>query len=1649
MACIVATLNSVGQWGNEWIDYNKTYWKFPVTADGFYILSATNLMQSGIDWANQDPHQIQVWGKGQNQNIDFVGDDDAILESNEFFFGYFTGNHGEMENEAYASSTWRPDPEYSLFNDTLWYYLTTGNNSVNITTTLQLPGELNVPIHQTVTSVVKHALHSHYYVGRSDNNGISLSTYDEAEGWYDPAFGTNTYIVNGLLPHRQINSTVTLSWRVGGVNSALGIPNHHLQVGLGADFDIIRDTTFTGHKMLIQSEAINPSDGQEEFTIGFRAVNDLGVNSDLMAVGAIVANYQRVPTFLNTQVHVFHVDAIEDNSWTKVNLQLNGYTNPQCYVFQNGLKSRLPLLNNNLQWELYIPWQGESTQKIILTESTVGFEVEPIMPLQFVDYSVGFAAENLVLIASPSLWNEANNYAQYKATSEQPVLLADINQLYHQYGGGVEKNPIAIRRFMKHQIDEGMIPAHLFLIGKGIHDAPLGGETGARNDTSKYARNLIPTWGYPGSDVLFTAGLNGTLYEPAVPTGRLAAESGDEVLDYLNKVIEFESQPPALWRKNVLHFGGGSIAYEQDLFRNYLDTYKQTAEGLQWGGKVHSFYKNTAEPVQLNVSDSIQLLINEGVSVMTFFGHASSTGFDQNIDAPESYSNQGKYPLLIGNSCYTGNIHLGASQSASERFVLAPNRGVIGFLAKGDLGIPTYLDLYTSNFYRHLFDVSYGSSIGQCMQRAIVNFESLGDFYEQNVAQNFMLHGDPSLVLFPFQRPDLALQSNAISSHQAIIPASSDPTTIEVVVQNLGKGSTDEIELVLVQTMPNGDDSTYLHLINGLLRTDTIAFHMTNFDLPGTYSISAFVDLPGNEIEELEDFSNNSLTDYLIQVTDGDLRPIYPYEFAVIDESPAVVRASTAFPLEPTRQYIVQADTSSLYNSSLLAETTVTSNGGVISWELPITMSDSMVVFWRCSPLGTELRWRSSSFQYLPQRRGWGMQHTDQFKSLQLQGLTWSNDPGLWQFETSSALLKCDVYGGADTYFENLATRYQLDLDVQEYGGYGYSEPALMVAVLDSASLEPWLSNYNNLAMDHVFGNTLASANARNRQEKYFIFQQNDLNQLEGLANMLSSSVASGHHLLLYTWQYALPQLWPASLTDALQEIGWAELTSLPDSIPFIAYLKAGNSETSQLVIGSNSESFIQLSQTLTGLQGHAFIRSPVIGPALEWDQCQWAYEADAIGSADELITYIRSAQPGSNQTLAGNQNLWTMSDLDLSTIDAEEHTQIKWDIQMEDSAEASATALRRLHVLFSEAPEFAIDAASGFSVSADTVDQGAYWQCIIPIRNAGWQVGDSLLLWYTLVDDKGIEHPLSKFRIGSLAANGLYLDTMIVATAAWPGANRLRLRINPTDSLTGRLDQPEQYTFNNSLEQRFYVIGDRVPPVLEVTADGRHLIDGELISATPEILITLRDNHPFLVMNAVSDTAYFRVYLTYPNGTVEWIRFNDPRIEVQVAGASDEPFRVFFRPQLVSDGIYTLRVQATDRNGNLSGQSEYRIHFKVLNESSITELINYPNPFSTSTRFVFTITGSELPTDMKIQIMTIGGEVVREIFQEELGPLYIGRNITEYAWDGRDDFGDLLANGLYLYRTIVRHGDQDMKRMQSGADAHIKHGFGKMYLMR
>jgi len=241
---------------------------------------------------------------------------------------------------------------------------------------------------------------------------------------------------------------------------------------------------------------------------------------------------------------------------------------------------------------------------------------------------------------------------------------------------------------------------------------------------------------------------------------------------------------------------------------------------------------------------------------------------------------------------------------------------------------------------------------------------------------------------------------------------------------------------------------------------------------------------------------------------------------------------------------------------------------------------------------------------------------------------------------------------------------------------------------------------------------------------------------------------------------------------------------------------------------------------------------------------------------------------------------------------------------------------------------------------------------------------------------------------------------------------------------------------------------------LLDLTFNGKHIMNGDLIPSKSEIQISLKDENEFDIMDNDSDTSLFWVYLTKPTGQQVRIPFTDGKgtriMQWLPANPQNKKFRINYPAAFELDGIYTLQVQGADRNGNLSGKYEYKIQFEVVNEQQISYLMNYPNPFSTETKFVYTLTGSTPPSDVKIQILSITGKVVKEITSAELGPLSVGRNqLTEYSWDGKDEFGDQLANGVYLYRVIVKEGNEQVKHYSNQSDNYFKNDFGKMYLMR
>jgi hypothetical protein len=116
--------------------------------------------------------------------------------------------------------------------------------------------------------------------------------------------------------------------------------------------------------------------------------------------------------------------------------------------------------------------------------------------------------------------------------------------------------------------------------------------------------------------------------------------------------------------------------------------------------------------------------------------------------------------------------------------------------------------------------------------------------------------------------------------------------------------------------------------------------------------------------------------------------------------------------------------------------------------------------------------------------------------------------------------------------------------------------------------------------------------------------------------------------------------------------------------------------------------------------------------------------------------------------------------------------------------------------------------------------------------------------------------------------------------------------------------------------------------------------------------------------------------------------------------------------------GEYKIKVKAWDVFNNFSSQEAI---VKVVDSDLglvVRDVVNYPNPFSSSTTFTFQHNYTSA-INTKIKIYTIAGRLIKEIESINL----LDRFIRLY-WDGNDNDGNQLANGTYLYKLIVESVD-------------------------
>jgi hypothetical protein len=1696
-------------YGNEWVNYNQTYYKFPIVQNGIYRISYSSLQSSGIPVGSVGLNQYQIFGKEKEIPLHIEDGGDNSFGPGDFIEFYAEGNDGWLDSLMYDGSDEIGNPGYSLYNDTLYYFLTwstAGNTSRYVEETATNFSTFAPADYVWESSEISYK--SMYYGGYS-LSGVYTSYYSQGEGW-----GSANY--NGANGFTQNIPISTASRFIGpGAPAATfhaksnansnatftGQGNHHLRWEVGDNNIVMHDEVFTGYRQTVVSNTIPTIELDNNNTdIHFNIIGDQGAATDYQSISYIAIKYPRTGNLNSTSWLDVEVPNSGGQAKTRLDFTNASFNNPSAYVMGGDVPRKIPFVQSGGgSWQGLIPNSiGSSSQKLVIqSEGGIGV-INGLSPVNgtgsFTDYTQQDLEQAYLLIYNKVMQTSAAEYAVYRSSPQgggHNVVLCEINDAWMQFGGGVPKHILSIRRFANYVYDLSTEkPIALFMAGKGITEAsdPNTSSAGsARKNANTFAKNLVPSYGYPSSDVCITGKWNGsTSLRPAIPTGRIAANNDLELQAYLAKIQTYEAaqnqssiydKPNKEWQKQILHFGGGATTVEQTLFRNYLNAMKTSIEGAEYGGNVSSYFKQTSNPFNPVLTNEVGEYLENGVSLMTFFGHATADGFDQSIDQPQDWGNTGKYPMVIGNGCYTGDIFKANNNSTSEDFVLIENLGSIGFLSSTKLGFASSLNTYSNELYKQMSPLNYSATLGEQIQSTIetVSNNSSSLIMESTVTQ-MTLHGDPLMKLNWHARPEIDLTNQDVWFTPGAVDLNTDSIYINVSLVNLGKSVQDTFALNIVRNFPNANfDSTYVLQIYGLDYRDTIVLGMPlQADIAmGVNAFDISVDLPSFVPEQYDEFDNNQITANFFVDIDGIL-PVLPYDYAVVPDDSVVLKASTINPIADFNTYRFEIDTTDEFNSPFHRYAIKSGLGGVHEvfpddWQLssnnsnsPLLLTDSTAYFWRVAVDSSALNWAEHSFQYIPGKRGWGQDHFFQFKNGGFSGIEYNRSIRERDFNPLQASISCDVYDNANNAAEFNETLWRINGQVAEYNLCS-TAPSIHVAVIDPSTMEPWGTRYNGLNTDHSFGNVNDNGACRNRVEYYFIFRQNSTSQLQALENMIANEVPNGHYLLIYTARNAEFSNWQSlypNLFTTFQNLGSNDIIPGQNNRGFIFLTRKGDPTSTEEIIAQNPDEFLTFSSTLEGISNFGVETSTVIGPAAEWNTLYWKQNPQEVSSDDQTRLMIRGLDINQNVQLEID-TLFSLNDsiLNLDNIvPASQYPFLQLEARYSDSTTLTPAQVDRWHVLYETLPEAAIDGINNYVFlpnDPDSLQEGVEKTFAVDIRNISDLNMDSLLVHYWITDNNQVIHPIPYERQDSLEAGEILRDTLRFSTQGLAGNNILWMEVNPyVNGLQNQFkDQPELAHFNNLLQIPFSLEEDDINPILDVTFDGDHILNGDIVNPRSEVVIALKDDNPFLVMNEDADTSNFGIFLTDPSGQQKKIPFIDAQgnqiMQWIPADEDNLKFKIIYSADFDESGTYELLVQGSDNSGNLSGDLEYRIQFEVILESTITHIMNYPNPFSTSTRFVFTLTGAEVPDEMIIQIMTVTGRVVREITEDELGAIRIGRNVTDYAWDGRDEFGDPLANGVYVYRVKARINGEPIKHRTSGADQHFERNWGKMYLMR
>lgn len=202
----------------------------------------------------------------------------------------------------------------------------------------------------------------------------------------------------------------------------------------------------------------------------------------------------------------------------------------------------------------------------------------------------------------------------------------------------------------------------------------------------------------------------------------------------------------------------------------------------------------------------------------------------------------------------------------------------------------------------------------------------------------------------------------------------------------------------------------------------------------------------------------------------------------------------------------------------------------------------------------------------------------------------------------------------------------------------------------------------------------------------------------------------------------------------------------------------------------------------------------------------------------------------------------------------------------------------------------------------------------------------------------------------------------------------------------------------------------DTQGPNIKAWMNDEKFVDGGIVNQDPILIIKLSDSSG---INTAGTGIGHDIVATLDNDSRKFFVLND---FYQSDLNSYQKGSIQFQLPALDPGPHSLKIKAWDV---LNNSNEYIIDFNVAkdDELEISHVLNYPNPFTTNTSFWFEHNKPGQDLRVRVEIFTLTGRIIN-VLQKTINTQ--GDRSSEVQWDGKDEFGNKVGRGVYLYRLSV-----------------------------